>query len=112
MAFDEQLAQRVRREIGGRAGMIEKKMFGGLAFLLDGNMSCGVLGAELIVRLEHAQAAAALAEPGTREFDITGRPMKGWLMVGGAALRDDRVLAQWVRRSLAFAATLPKKPPK
>jgi TfoX/Sxy family transcriptional regulator of competence genes len=109
MAFDEQLADRVRKALGRRAGLVEKKMFGGLAFLLNGNMSVGVHGNELIVRVAPDESAALLNEPGARVFDITGRPMKGWLLVGGAGITDADSLAKWVRRGAAHAATLPSK---
>jgi len=81
MAYDEGLATRVRDLLGDQPGLAEKKMFGGLAFLLDGNMACGVRGHDLIVRVAADAAEAALREPGTRPFDLTGRPMKGWLLV-------------------------------
>ena len=97
MAFDEKLADRVRRQVGKRDGLSEKKMFGGLAFLLHGNMSCGIHRNELIVRIDPAAADSALSEPGARVFDITGRPMKGWLLVNATELRDEAALAKWVR---------------
>ena len=97
MAFDEKLAERVRRQVGKRDGLSEKKMFGGLAFLLHGNMSCGIHRNELIVRIDPAAADSALSEPGARVFDITGRPMKGWLLVNATELRDEAALAKWVR---------------
>ena len=109
MAFDEKLAERVRRQLGERNGLSEKKMFGGLAFLLHGNMSCGIHGNELIVRIDPETTEAALAERGTRIFDITGRPMKGWLLVGGPGLKNETELAKWVHRGLDYAASLPKK---
>jgi hypothetical protein len=109
MAFDEQLASSVRRELGRKPGLAEKKMFGGLAFLINGNMSVGVHGSDLIVRLAPEATDAASREPGVRAFDITGRPMKGWLLVGGAAIEERASLAKWVRRSVDFAASLPKK---
>lgn len=109
MAFDEQLAAKVRKELSGQPGIVEKKMFGGLAFLVNGNMSVGVYRDELIVRLAPEEAEAALKEPGARVFDITGRPMKGWLMVGGAGVEQSSSLAKWVRRGVGYAATLPKK---
>jgi len=109
MTFNENLAERVRRQLGKRNGLSEKKMFGGLAFLLHGNMSCGIHGNELIVRIAPETTKSALAEPGTRVFDITGRPMKGWLLVGAPGLKDDSALANWVRRGLDYAASLPKK---
>jgi hypothetical protein len=109
MAFDENLAERVRRQVGKRNGMSEKKMFGGLAFLLHGNMSCGIHGNELMVRIDPGTMESALAEPGTRIFDMTGRPMKGWLLVGAAGLENEASLAKWVVRGLDYAASLPKK---
>ncbi len=75
MAFDEELAGRVRKRLAGQKGLTEKKMFGGLAFLLNGNMCCGVHRRELIVRLDPAQTGTALAEPHSRIFDLSGRPM-------------------------------------
>src|SRR5262245_33531718 len=109
MAFDEQLADRVRKALGRRAGVVEKKMFGGLAFLLNGNMSVGVHGNELIVRVEPEDSTAMLKEPGVRIFDITGRPMKGWLLVGGAGIKDAVALARWVHRGATYASALPKR---
>ena len=109
MAFDEKLADRVRRQVGKRDGLSEKKMFGGLAFLLHGNMSCGIHGDQLIVRIDPETTESALAEPGTRIFDLTGRPMKGWLLVGAAGFESEPALAQWIHRGLDYAASLPKK---
>jgi TfoX/Sxy family transcriptional regulator of competence genes len=109
MAFDDQLANSVRKLIGRKARLVEKKMFGGLAFLINGNMSVGVHGSELIVRIAPESTDAALKEPGARPFDITGRPMKGWLLVGGAGLNDPPSLAKWVRRGVEYASILPKK---
>lgn len=109
MSFDEDLAGRVRLALGARKGLTEKKMFGGLAFLLNGNMCCGVLRKDLILRLDADRAGDALAEPHTRVFDFTGRPMRGWVVVGPAGCRDDGALADWVGQSAAFAASLPPK---
>jgi MerR family transcriptional regulator, mercuric resistance operon regulatory protein len=109
MAFDEHLAERVRRTLGRRQGLSEKRMFGGLAFLLHGNVSCGIHGSELIVRIDPKTTDSALREPGTHIFDITGRPMKGWLLVAGSALGDEAALERWIRRGLDYAATLPRK---
>ena len=109
MAYDERLAERVRDALGGHAGFSERKMFGGIAFMLDGNMCCGVLGSDLIVRLGPEGAEAALAEPHVRPFDATGRPMKGWATVAPAALDDDRQLARWVDEAAGFASSLPPK---
>ena len=109
MAFDEGLAQRVRDHLGATAGTTEKKMFGGLAFLLDGNMAAGISGDELMVRLSPQDGDAALEEPHTRPFDMTGRPMRGWILVAGDGLDDDKQLAAWVDRGVAHAASLPAK---
>jgi hypothetical protein len=109
MAYDEGLAERIRELIGSRSGVTEKRMFGGLAFLLDGNMACGVRGEELIVRLAADATDAALAEPGTRPFDLTGRPMKGWILVSAVGGAEDDDLRRWVDRGVTFATTLPPK---
>lgn len=109
MALDEQLASRVRTQLGSQAGLAEKKMFGGLAFLINGNMSVGIHGNELIVRIDPATTDATLQEPGARPFDITGRPMKGWLLIGGPGIKTPESLAKWVRRGIEFASSLPKK---
>ncbi len=109
MAFDEELAGRIRKRLAVQKGLAEKKMFGGLAFLLNGNMCCGVHRRELIVRLDPAKTGAALAEPHTRIFDLSGRPMKGWILVEPAGLADKPALAKWLRLATKFAASLPKK---
>jgi TfoX N-terminal domain len=84
-------------------------MLGGLAFLRDGNMLVGISGDELMVRLDPQEAEAALDEPHTRPFDVTGRPMRGWLLVGADGLDSDRQLGAWVDRASAYVATLPAK---
>ena len=109
MAFDEQLAGRVRKRLAAQKGLTEKRMFGGLAFLLNGNMCCGVHQDELIVRLTPEQAEAALGEPHTRIFDLSGRPMKGWILVEPDGLGDDPALAKWLHLGSRYAASLPKK---
>ncbi len=109
MAHDLELADRVRRVIGKMPGVVEKKMFGGVAWLVHGNMSVGIHKDQLIVRLDPADAQALLEQDGVRVFDITGRPMKGWLMVGPDACGDASSLAVWVDRGVRFARTLPRK---
>ena len=109
MAFDSALAERIRKRLGKRAGLTEKKMFGGLAFLMRGNMCCGVHGSELIVRLDHAESDRALKQPHTRLFDISGRPMKGWLLVGPGGVATDADLGRWVERAAGYAGSLPPK---
>ena len=108
MAYDDALAERVRDRVGDRLGVTEKKMFGGLAFLTDGNMTVGVHGDDLIARIDPDTTDAALAEPGVRPFDITGRPMRGWILVAGEAL-DDAVLDRWIERARGYVETLPPK---
>ncbi|MEV5910980.1 TfoX/Sxy family protein [Streptomyces chartreusis] len=109
MAYDEGLAQRIRERLGGRTEITEKRMFGGIAFLVHGNMAVGVSGDDLMVRVGPDGTEAALARPGTRIFDMTGRPMKGWILVAGDALAEDYVLGAWIEEGRAFAAGLPPK---
>ena len=109
MAYDEGLAERVRGLLDGRSDVVDKRMFGGIAFLIAGNMACGVSGDDLIVRVDRDESEALLAEPGARRFDMTGRPMKGWLLVAPEATADDGDLERWVRRGEQFAASLPPK---
>ena len=109
MAFDERLAERIRAQLGKRSGVTEKKMFGGLAFLVNGNMCCGVHGTEMIVRLDPAHAEEALNKPHTRVFDLSGRPMKGWILVQAEGLASEAMLARWIKLGLAYASSLPIK---
>jgi TfoX/Sxy family transcriptional regulator of competence genes len=109
MAYDEALAERVREQLAPQPGLTEKAMFGGLAFLLDGNMAVGLSGDELMVRVGPERADEALARPHTRPFDMTGRPMKGWILVAQDALGEDGELADWVGEGVAFARSLPPK---
>jgi TfoX N-terminal domain len=108
MAYDEVLAERVRGVLAGR-DVVGKKMFGGIAFMLAGNMCVGVAREDLIVRTFPEDGVEALAEPHVREFDMTGRPMTGWLLVGPGATADEEGLRKWVGRGVAFAETLPPK---
>ena len=109
MAYDETLAERVRAILAERDDVTERKMFGGIAFMVGGNMCCGVRGADLMVRLGADGADAALDEPGARPMDFTGRPMKGYAFVGPSGTATDAALRDWVQRTLAFADTLPPK---
>lgn len=109
MAFDEALAERVRKALGGNFKLAEKRMFGGLAFLLDGNMCHGIIGADLIARLGPSRAEQALAEPHTKVFDMSGRPMKGWVVVTASGLVDDQALKRWVGACVDHTRTLPPK---
>jgi TfoX/Sxy family transcriptional regulator of competence genes len=109
MAYDEQLAERVRGALAGEAGVAERKMFGGLAFMHSGNMSCGIIRDTLMVRVGAAQYADALAQPYTREIDVTGRPMTGMVIVEPAGLTSDEALTDWVQRGVRYASSLPPK---
>ena len=109
MAFDERLAERIRAHLNKRPGLIEKKMFGGIAFLINGNMCCGVHRDAMIVRLDPADTDRALAEPHVRVFDLTGRPMKGWILVGPKGVATAPQLAKWIDRAAGYASALPAK---
>jgi TfoX/Sxy family transcriptional regulator of competence genes len=109
VAFSESLAARARDALSGVRGVTEKKMFGGVGFLLNGNLLVGVWKHWLIVRLSAEEGQQALAERHVKEFDITGRPMKGWVMVEPEGVDDDRQLQGWVERAMKFVATLPRK---
>ena len=109
MAFDNALADRVRQVVSSTPGLSEKRMFGGLAFLINGNMGFGVHASELIVRIDPAETDTALARPGVRIFDLSGKPMKGWLLVSSSALSDNKALASWVARGVKYARSLPAK---
>lgn len=108
MAFDEALAERVRDVLAARPELSERRMFGGIAFMLAGNMCCGVIGEDLMVRLG-ADGEAALAEPHTRPMDFTGRPMKSTIYVDPEGTADDAELARWVEAGAEYAASLPPK---
>ena len=110
MAYHEDLAHRVREQLAGESGVTEKAMFGGLAFLLDGNMAVGLSsGGELMVRVGPDGTDAALARAHTRLFDMTGRPMRGWILVAPEGIKTKRQLASWVSRGVQYARTLPAK---
>ena len=109
MAYDEALAERVRDLLMHRGDLAERKMFGGIAWMVAGNMACGILGEDLIVRLEPDEAESALAEENTRPFDATGPPMKGFVVVEAPALADPGELAGWVEAGVGFASSLPAK---
>ncbi len=109
MAFDEALAERIRQGLTRRKGIEEKKMFGGIGFLLNGNLLVGVWKDSLCVRLGPDQAEAALLEPHVGEFDITGRPMKGWVLVEPEGVEGDGQVKDWIKRALKFVGKLPAK---
>jgi TfoX/Sxy family transcriptional regulator of competence genes len=112
MAYDETLADRIRRQLGGRRGITEKKMFGGLAFLLDGKMFCGLTNDDLMARVGPNVYAEALREPHARPMDFTGRSMNGYVFVATKGLASDATLARWVTRCADFVKTVERKPAK
>jgi TfoX/Sxy family transcriptional regulator of competence genes len=106
MPYSQSLADRVRLALQNYRGISEKKMFGSLVFMFNGNMLVGVWKSSLIVRLGPDQAATALKESHVREFDLTGRPMKGWVMVEPDGLESDRQLAGWIERAMEFVGRM------
>lgn len=108
MAYDEALADRIRRALGPRPDVTERKMFGGIAFLLDGKMFVGIAKDELMVRVGPDGHEAALAEAHVRPMDFTGRPMNGYVFVTAPGCRTAKAVARWVGRAAAFVATLPR----
>src|SRR5262245_54626966 len=109
MAYSEALAERIRNALARKRGVEEKKMFGGIYFLLYGNLLVGVWKDSLIVRLGPDEGEAALREPHVKEFDITGRAMKGWVLVGPEGVQNDEQLTDWIGRATRFVRTLPAK---
>ncbi|MGB7806440.1 MAG: TfoX/Sxy family protein [Actinomycetota bacterium] len=110
MAYDEHLAARIRTLVGGEAGLTEKKMFGGLAFLIGGNMAVAASGqGGLLVRADPETAETLLASKGVQPMEMRGRQMQGWLRVDDDAVRTRRQLERWVRVGVGYAGTLPAK---
>ena len=109
MAYDETLAERIRQALARRKNIDEKKMFGGIGFMLNGNMLIGVWKDGLIVRLGTDEGDKALKRPHVKEFDITGRSMKGWVLVGPEGLADDDSLKNWIQKALKFVGKMPGK---
>lgn len=110
MAYDEDLANRIRELLAGEAGVTEKKMFGGLAFLIGGNMAVAASGqGGLMVRIEPGQTDALLEKPHAQPFEMRGREMQGWLRIDAEGLRTKRQLAPWVTRGVEYARSLPPK---
>ena len=109
MAYDEALAERIRAMLAGRDDVSERKMFGGLTFMVSGRMACGVVRDELMVRVGDAAHDAAIAEPHVRVMDFTNKPMRGFLYVGAAGIATDEGLRRWVDQGADYAASLPVK---
>lgn len=112
MAVDEALAERVRAVLAGTPEVVERRMFGGLAFMIAGRMACGVRGEDLIARLGPDGGAAALDEPGVRPMSFRHGPTAAFLLVSPEAVRKPADLERWIRRALAFVATLPPREPR
>ncbi len=109
MPYSEEIEERITQLTAGWKNADRKKMFGGVCHLLCGNMFCGVYKDYLILRLGEEKACRAAAKPFVKPFDITGRPMKGWVMVEENGFREDRQLIDWLQQAKDFAATLPPK---
>lgn len=109
MAYDEGVAERLREVFAGRDDIVEKRMFGGIAFMHRGNMCCGITGDLLMARVGPEAYAAALERPHVREMDFTGKALKGFVYVEPAGFGEDDDLAAWVRLCEAFSGTLPAK---
>ena len=107
MAYSEKLAQRIRVLLTGKRGIAARKMFGGIAFMLNGKMCCGVLNTDLVARVGREAYADALKKPHVRPMDFTGRPLTGYVYVGPAAMHDKRSLRRWVDNCLAHAGRSP-----
>jgi TfoX/Sxy family transcriptional regulator of competence genes len=112
MAYDEGLAERIRNTLDGERGITEKKMFGGVAFLLREKMFVGIVKSDLMVRVGPAAYESALGKPHARPMNFTGKPMAGYVFVAPEGTDEDDALADWVRSGLRFAATLPRKETK
>src|SRR5262245_9469153 len=107
MAFDETLAGRIRRRLTRRKNVEERRMFGGIGFLLNGNLLVGVWKESLVVRLGEDEGEEAMKEPYVKEFDITGRPMRNWVLVEPEGVQDDEQLSAWIGRAVKFVGALP-----
>ncbi len=109
MTYDEELGDRMRRHLRTKKGVVEKNMFGGIGFLFNGNMACGVHKQDLIVRLSDAAFNEAVKQPNVRIFNMTGRPMKGWIMVSKPGYDSETALKDWIDKACQHARSLPPK---
>lgn len=109
MAYDLGLAERVRDQLAQRAELVEKKMFGGVGFMLNGNMACGIYKDKLMLRVGVDAQDAFLAQDHVQKFDVTGKPMNGWLLIEPEGLDEDDTLGKWVDAGLMFTKSLPPK---
>jgi hypothetical protein len=109
MAYSEVLADRIRTVLSDRNDVIEKKMFGGVAFMVADSMACGIVGNDLMARVGPDHYEEALSRPHARLMDFTGRPLRGFVLVGAPGIRTDRALAKWVEETVEFALSLAKQ---
>jgi TfoX/Sxy family transcriptional regulator of competence genes len=109
MDFEETLVTHVRRALARKKGIEEKKMFGGIGFLLNGNLLVGVRKGSLVLRLGTEEGETALLEANVKVFDITGRAMKGWVVVDRDGVEDERQVKKWIQRAIKFVGKLPAK---
>jgi len=109
MAFDEALAARLRRILAARTGITERKMMGGLCFMVGEHMCCGVLGSALMVRVGRDAQGEVLRIPHVRKMEMSGRQVSGFILVDAAGLRSDAAISKWIERGIAFASTLSPK---
>jgi len=109
MPFDESLAKRVSSLLSGEHSLKEKRMFGGLAFMVNGHMCCGIVSEDLVVRVGADAYSAALSRPHARPMDFTGRPMRGFVYVGPRGYHSASMLSSWIHRGLRFVLSLPPK---
>jgi len=109
MAYDKKLADRIRKAMAKQPKLTEREMFGGIGFMLRGNMACGVIGDEMMVRIAKEETPATLKEPGARIFDFSGRPSPGWILVHQKVLAKPGELRAWVKRGVEYALSLPPK---
>lgn len=112
MAYNEKLAERVRKVLGKEPGLTEKKMFGGLSFLINGNMAVGVEKDNLVIRVGPEKYELVLCMPHARQMDFTGKPMKGFIYVSPDGYKTDKSLSKWIQLGLDFAKSLPPKKKK
>lgn len=109
MAFDKAVAERVREALAGAPDVVEKRMFGGIAFMVRGNMCCGVIGDRIMLRVGPKGYETALSRPHAKVMDFTGRPMKGMIYVEPAGFASPRDLGTWIEKAMEFALLLPAK---
>src|SRR5262245_58981202 len=106
MAYNEKLAERIRRQLSARADVVERRMFGGLAFMVKGHMCCGIVGNELMIRVGPEAYEAALKEKHTREMDFTGKPLRGMVYVAAPGFASAKQLGKWIERGLLSARSM------